>query len=104
MGAEGDFEGAGPVDAALEGIFAEPVIDLAFDFGEEFGARGKQPGLGEEHEVLVAAEFPDEFVIAGAGEVEVGDAAEVIDTGFLAMDGIAAPADLGPKVEFGNAQ
>ncbi len=31
QGAKGDFEGAGPVDAALEGILGPPVFELAED-------------------------------------------------------------------------
>ena len=47
------------------------------DFVEECGVAAEEMGLGEEDEVLMAAEFPDEFVVADGGEAEVVEAAEV---------------------------
>ena len=103
-GTEGDFEGAGPIDAALERVFGEPMGDLSFDFGEKLGATGEQERLGEEDEMLVAIEFPDELVVACAGEIEVRDAAEVGEAGFLAVQEVPTPGDAWAKIDFGNAE
>src|SRR4029077_6081375 len=65
--AESDFERAGPVDAAMEGVLLDPALDLAADLIEAVGAAH----LGEHDQVLMAVELPDDLVIPGARGVEV---------------------------------
>ena len=91
--AESDFESAGPIDAALKRVLVEPGFELGKEFGKVFGLAVEQMGLGEEDKVLVAAEFPDEFVIADGVEVEVFDAAEILEGGGFVVGVIAAPID-----------
>lgn len=55
----------------------EPGFELGEDFVEKCGVAAEEMGLGEEDEVLMATEFPDEFVVADGGEAEVVEAAEV---------------------------
>ena len=47
------------------------------DFVEEGGVAAEEMGLGEEDKMLMATEFPDEFVVTYGGEAEVVEAAEV---------------------------
>ena len=61
----------------MKGILGEPGFEWGEDFGEECGVAAEEMGLGEEDEVLMATEFPDEFVVADGGEAEVVEAAEV---------------------------
>ena len=44
--------------------------------------------------MLMAAEFPDEFVIADGVEIEVFDAAEVVGCGGFLRDVVAPPVDI----------
>ncbi len=97
--AESDFEGAGPIDAALKWVLVEPGFELGKEFGDVLGFTADQVGLGEEDEVLVAAEFPDKFVVADGVEVEVFDAAEVLGVGCFVVGVIAAPIDGGAGFE-----
>ena len=90
-GAEGDFESAGPVHAPLEGILFVPRGKLGRDGVEVIGPGIKAPSLSKNNEMVVAIQFPEEFVITGAGEVEVGNTAEVVGWKFMAVNGIATP-------------
>jgi hypothetical protein len=59
------FQRAGPVDTALERILFEPCGKLALDLCEEFAAAGKAECLCQQDQMLVAVQFPDDFVVAG---------------------------------------
>lgn len=97
--AERDFESAGPIDAVLEGVLREPALQLPHDLGEKLLPAGKQISLREQDQMLVAIDLPNAFVVAGAGSVEVGNAAEIQGAGFDAAHIIAAPADIGAGFE-----
>jgi hypothetical protein len=98
-GAEGDFESAGPVHAPLEGILFVPRGKLSSDGVEVIGPGIQAPRLSKENEMVVAVEFPEEFVVTSAGEVEVGDTAEVAGWKFVAVNGIATPLDGGGDID-----
>jgi len=59
----------------------------------------QEPILGQQNEVLVAIQFPDDFVISGARGIEVGNAAEVLQAGFDTGEGIASPVNFGSGFE-----
>src|SRR6185295_4729501 len=44
--------------------------------------------------MLMPVQLPDHFVIAGAGEVEIRNAAKVVEARFLGVNVIAPPGDL----------
>jgi hypothetical protein len=49
--------------------------------------------LREQREMLMAVQLPDDFVIACAGCIQVGDAAKVGKPGFNAAEIIAPPVN-----------
>ena len=71
------FEGASPVDAALERVLAPPVLKLAEDVIAVGFVASEHGSLGQQDKVLVAVDLPNELVIASGGEVEIRNPAEV---------------------------
>ena len=94
QGAERDFERAGPVDAALEGVLVPPVFELAKDVLAVRLVAGEHGSLGQQNKMLVAIDFPNELVIAGSSEVEIRNPAEVACRRFDAAVRVATPGDL----------
>ena len=74
----------------------EPGFQLGEDFVEEFVFASEQMGVGQQDQMLMAIEFPDEFVIADGGEAQIVKAAEVLGLGGFVMGVIATPFDFGP--------
>src|SRR5690242_7946423 len=70
-GPERDFERAGPINAALKRVLAEPAFELTEDLALELFAAGKKESLREQRKVLVPVQFPDEFVIADRCEIQI---------------------------------
>ena len=98
-GAECHFQGAGPIDAAQEGIGVEPTGELGEGFLQVGSIAGEKPGLGEQRQVLMAIEFPNYFVVADLGEIEVRGAAEVRSAGGDSVQVVAAPVDRGAGID-----
>src|SRR5580698_10871910 len=103
QGAKGDFERAGPVGPAMKRVGRDPAFELRLNFVPMASVAGQQIRLGQDNQVLMTVQFPDQLVVARAGRVEVRYAAEVDGAGFNAARIIAAPMDIlagvndGPK-------
>jgi hypothetical protein len=53
--------------------------------------------LGQNDEMLMAIEFPDDFVITSVRGIKVGNLAEVFEAGFPSREIILAPRDVGSR-------
>src|SRR5580698_8484361 len=101
QGAKRDFESAGPVGPAMKRVGRDPAFELRLNFVPMASVAGQQKRLGQDNQVLMTIQFPDQFVVARAGRVEVRYAAEVDRAGFNAARIIAAPADVLAGVDDG---
>src|SRR5260370_42684467 len=101
--AKRDLESARPVDPTLKRVLLEPAFELARNLDQEILPSRQQVGLGQQDQVLMAVEFPNNLVVARLGGVEIGNAAKVFGAGFDAAGIVPPPADLGVRPE-GHAQ
>ena len=69
--AHGHFQGAGPVDPAQERVLFYPVLPLAKGLVQKLAPVGEEESLREQWKMLVPVQFPDDFVIARAREIQV---------------------------------
>lgn len=83
----------------MKRVLREPAFELADDFAEEILAAGETVSLGEENQVSVAIELPNDLVVTGFGGVEIGDTAEIDGAGFDAARIVAPPADFLVRLE-----
>ena len=90
-GAEGDFERAAPVNAAPRRIRGVPTGEKSCDAIQELAVLREAPGLGHGHQILVAIQFPDHFMVAGEGAVQIRDTPKVGRAGHFAGNNIAPP-------------
>ena len=104
---EPDLERAGPVDTALKGIIAPPQIQLPSYLVAIWLISGEYKGLREQDQMLMAIDLPNPLVIAGRGQVEIGDEAEIFARSFRVAQRITPPGGRGAVVDLaiedGNA-
>src|SRR5260370_31088331 len=89
-----DLESASPVDPLLNGILPTPAFELPHDLAQKLLAAGEQVSLRQQHQVLMPVEFPDTFVVAGLGRVEIGNAPKIHGLRFHAAGIIPPPANI----------
>jgi hypothetical protein len=85
----------------MKRVGRDPAFELRLNFVPMASVAGQQIRLGQDNQVLMTIQFPDQFVVARAGRVEVRYAAEVDGGGFNAARIIAAPADIPASVNDG---
>src|ERR1700733_12983465 len=98
-GAEGDFQRAGPVDADGVRVFALTVIPLRPQLPGEAVVFSQPPGFGKGDKVLVAVQFPDDFVIANLIEIEERNLVPGLARGAFVVHGVEMPVDRRTEVE-----
>src|SRR5579863_3684480 len=86
---QGDFEGTGPISPQMKRVGPNPALELRLNFIWVPCVTRQQPGLRQNDQVLMAVQFPDHFVVAGARSVQVGDEAKISETGFNAAHIVA---------------
>src|SRR3954451_7461939 len=94
------LERAGPIDAALKRILLDPSVDLPEDLSAIPLVSREEMCLCEKHQVLMAVQLPDEFVVSDRGEIEIGNAAEIGNPGLLLVPVVSPPVDCGPRFDF----
>src|SRR5215467_3263170 len=97
--AEGDFERTAPVNSKWIWIGFDPAVPLVTEFVEIFRIVAEEPGLGQGHQMLVAVEFPGNFVVADNCEFEEGNFWPGQQRGALAVDAVEMPVNLHAVVE-----
>src|SRR5579872_5442692 len=83
----------------MERIRLRPRFDLRKYLGEICLVSAEHKRLREQDQVLMAIQLPNDFVIACARRVEIGNAPEIIEAGFAAAHVIAPPVDRGSRVD-----
>ncbi len=98
-GPEGDFQGAGPIDALLKRVLLPPALNLGEDRVQIFLRPAEEKGLGEQNQMLMAVQLPNVLVVAGFGRIEVGNQAKVLRLRDDVVKVIATPFDARPGFE-----
>ena len=101
-GAEGHFERTRPIGSTMKWIRLDPTFQLRAKLVQVPLVGGQQVGLGQDHQVLMTIQFPNDFVIAGARRIQEGDAPEIDQTGLDTAPVIAPPLDLRPGINHGS--
>ena len=95
---EGHFQRAGPIDSPAVRVLCKPALELSLNLFEICGVSGEPICLGQQHELLVPVQLPNELVVARPGCIKIWDSPEIIQPGLYFARVIAAPADLRPCV------
>src|ERR1700678_1662250 len=94
-----DLQSARPVRSAMKRVIRDPTVDLRANLIQVPNFARQPVGLGQNNQVLMTVQFPNQLVVAGAGSVKVRNAAKITQIGFDAARVIAPPMDVGPGVD-----
>ena len=97
--AESDLQGACPIDPSQERIVFEPGFEQPGALVRVFVAASEKSCHGEHSELLMPIQFPDNFVIANLGRIEIRELAKVSGSRFDTAHIIFPPGGLG---SYGN--